>query len=145
MLIRDDRFIGWRYSLPSRGYRLSSLVDQGACVALGVTAPRRLLGRDMLLLVDLMVPPGRSDMLKSLVATAYGDARSIGAAAIMTYLSPNSPLVAPLLSSGFWNIPSFLRPRPYSIWAAGDPEGRSSRRLFDLDAWHMTLADSDLA
>jgi len=145
LLVRDDRFIGWRYSQQSRGYRLHSLTDGGNSVALGVTAPGHLLGRDMLMLVDVMVPRERSAMLRSLIIAAYREAQAAGAAAILTYISPRSPLFGQLRSNGFWQIPSFLRPRAYSVWASGDPDAEQNRALFELAAWHMTLADSDLA
>lgn len=145
MLVRDDRFIRWRYSQKSRRYRLYSVIDEAKSAALAVTAPGRLLGRDLLMLVDLMVPPDRTAMLASLIATAYRDAESLGVAAIMTYLAPGSPLMGPLRANGFWRIPSFLRPRPYTVWGAGDSMNDLGRALLDLGAWHMMLADSDLA
>lgn len=145
LLMRDDRFIRWRYSRKSRGYRLHTVTDQRQTVALAVTAPGRLLGRDMLMLVDVMIPPERPDLWTRLLAAAYRDAQATGAAAILTYIAPRSPLLGQLRANGFWQIPSFLRPRAYSVWASGDPGSESNRALFDLGAWHMTLADSDLA
>lgn len=144
-LVRDDRFIRWRYSQKPRRYRLYSLADGAGSTALAVTAPGRLLGRDLLLLVDLMIPHDSSAMLENLLAAVYRDAESLGVAAIMTYLSPGSPLMGPLRASGFWIIPSILRPRPYTVWGAGDAGNDQGRALLDFGAWHMMMADSDLA
>jgi hypothetical protein len=53
--------------------------------------------------------------------------------------------MGPLRASGFWIIPSILRPRPYTVWGAGDAGNDQGRALLDFGAWHMMMADSDLA
>ena len=145
-IVRDARFLGWRFGDGSRRpYRLFSAGRAAALEAMTVTCTGRLLGRDIIFLADLMASRTDAGAAHDLLVTIIAEARRGRKAAVVGWFAPGSPAERFLRSSGFWRIPPAFRPRPYSVWGCTDLPGSAGTRALDLGSWHMTLADSDLA
>jgi GNAT superfamily N-acetyltransferase len=146
MIVRDPDFLHWRFSEASgRGYRFFTHDVQGRCDGLAVTAPGALLGRSLLLLVEVMIDEPGGAALDPLLRAVRRQGLEAGASAVLIYLPPHSPLIPFLRRRGFWRVPRILRPRAYTIWLAADPSEPRAGRALDFSGWHMSLADSDLA
>ncbi len=146
MTSRSDEFLRWRFSeQTAREYEFFLLDGDAGCDGLAITTRGRLVGREVLLLADLLLPRPRREPRNLLLGAVKARAREAGVAALVTYVSPGSPLLPLLGRNGFWRVPRRLRPRAYTVWLSGDL-GRDDWALAgDLTSWHLTLADSDLA
>ncbi len=144
-VVHDARFLRWRFGAGSgRAYRWVFGRDSGGLRTLAVTGPGRLLGREVVLLADLLVHPEAPGPARNLLRVLGAEATREGRAAVVGWFAPGSPLEPILKGAGFYRIPRPLRPRPYSIWGWTNFPGVRGERVLALSSWQMSLADSDL-
>jgi hypothetical protein len=146
MIARTPDYIRWRFgAAPSVGYRHLLRGDAGVRDALAVVRSGQLLGRRVLFLMELMAAPGDRSAAAALAAAVIREAEREGAAAVVGYFPPHSPLLHDLRPHGFREVPRWMRPRPYTVWAAVDEGVPGADELASFGLWHMSLSDSDLA
>jgi GNAT superfamily N-acetyltransferase len=146
MASRSESFLRWRFSeQAARGYEFFLLAGDAACDGLAVTTRSRLAGKEVLLLADLMLPGPRRERRNALLCAVKERAGEAGVAAVVTYVSPGSPLLSLLSSNGFRAVPRWLRPRAYTVWLSGGLDRERWTLAIDFASWHLSLADSDLA
>jgi GNAT superfamily N-acetyltransferase len=146
MLARDTDYIAWRFSNRGpRRYRLFAEGEGPAYQALAVAGEGELLGRRVVFLPEFLAPPRDVSCARRLLHAVAQHAGASGAGAIVAYHTPASAVAKLLRCSGFWSVIRPLRPRPYTVWAATSlNDGRAAETL-DLNSWHMSMGDSDLA
>ena len=144
---RDGRWFRWRFGCPGPEARYHLLADrkEGALAGYAVTTLRTVAGVSVTLLVDSFCPREAESTRAELADAVTEWSQSAGAAAIVTYTVPGDPWSKTLARRAFWRLPGFLASRPYRVYARIPDRTASRHVLIEPGAWHMTLADSDLA
>jgi hypothetical protein len=142
-VVRDARFVSWRFSEPK--YSFISAGTSENPEALLLVGNARFFGRDVLTLVDIMVPSIFSGSGSHLLRIVAERATREHRAAVVGWFAAGSASESVLRAAGYLRVPKMLRPRPYAVWGTSDLPNEVRRRVLDLNAWSMSLADSDLA
>jgi GNAT superfamily N-acetyltransferase len=146
LIARDARFVSWRFGAGSgRAYSFLCAGTLEKPEALVVIGEGRLLGRAVLMLVDVMTTRATAGAAVGLLRTLAAQASRERRAAVVGWFARGSALGRVLREAGFHRVPAMLRPRPYAVWGCSDLPVAQRTRALDLGAWHMSLADSDLA
>jgi GNAT superfamily N-acetyltransferase len=100
-VVRDADYLNWRYCDPRAGvYRVRGVIDEGQLlgfIVTGARGPKRDDGE----IVDLLVAPGRDDVLQALVADAIQRAKADGAVALTLLMPRSHPYRETFLRAGF--------------------------------------------
>ncbi|HKN47888.1 MAG TPA: hypothetical protein VJ144_07955, partial [Candidatus Polarisedimenticolia bacterium] len=146
MVARTPAYVRWRFGgASSVGYRHLLRGDAGVPDALAVVRSGQLLGRRVLFLMEFMAAPDDRSAAAALATAVIHEAEREEAAAVVGYFPPHSPLFRALRPHGFREAPRWMRPRPYTVWAATDERAPEADELASFGLWHMSLSDSDLA
>ena len=134
---RSAARMNWRYlDVRAGDFRARGAYEDEQLVGYAVT---RLAGRRAFL-ADLLVAPGREDIVTQLVADAFGTASAAGAGVIRTWMQEAHPYRATLARAGFGRESTVdLRYRPGAI-------GAEELGLFEDEAGWMQymIGDTDI-
>jgi GNAT superfamily N-acetyltransferase len=146
MLVRNTEYITWRFSNHGpRRYRTFAEEAGTAGPCFAVAGAGALLGRRVVFLTEFLAPAGEVQGTRRLLDAVAQHARASGAGAVVAYHTPGSLAARLLRRAGFWEVIRPLRPRPYMVWMATSLDERRASETLDLDSWHMSMGDSDLA
>jgi hypothetical protein len=135
--VRDAATLNWRY-LDPRGGPFTVLVAEAGDRLLGYAAVQ--LAGERAELADLLVRPGRADVLLALVLDAVDAAKAAGAAGVGAWLPERHPYRAALERAGFHPTRA---PAIGQFFAAPDLNEQAELLMRPGSRVHLMLGDSD--
>ncbi len=137
-LVRDARYLNWRFADAPVSHRLFLAVDRTtSAVRAAFVLRERWCADSIVALADYLAAPDDDAALHTALAFAVAQATQRGFGRVETWLSPHSPLFARARNLGLGCEPApstmvarFYRPRAPLQWY--------------LDRWHFTIGDSDV-
>lgn len=141
MVIRDRRYLNWRYrDRPDATYLLYGF-ERGAELE-GFLVARRTTYKGMPwgYLVDFLTPENSRDAVSSLIDAAVDELRRLGAAAVVCYVTDDDAR-ATLYRRGFFSAPQSDPMRFPLSFAESHPE---LKKFAAMSSWYLTMGDGDL-
>jgi hypothetical protein len=135
--VRDAATLRWRY-LDPRGGPFTVLVAEAGDSLLGYAAVQ--VAGERAELADLLVRPGRNDVLHALLLDAVDVAKAAGATGVGAWLPERHPYRAMLERAGFHHTRA---PAIGQFFAAPDLAERAELLTRPESRIHLTLGDSD--
>jgi hypothetical protein len=143
--VRDVRYLTWRYcQCPTRTYQIQVAESNGKLAGYLV---RRVIEKDGLklgVLMDMLVEPGRGDVLHALLGSAITEFREERVDALVSIMQRDGFYYPTLRRSGFFRVPERFNPRTFNfvckvLWP-DLPEGE----FYSSQNWFITLGDYDV-
>lgn len=138
IVTRRHDYLNWRYADPRAGTYRIVLAEEGATL-IGYSVTR--VDGDRGYLVDLLVPPGRDDVLDALIDDAVATMRATSVSGIMSWLVADHPYRSQFRRHGF--VDSRRNPN-ISHRAASLPESEIAFLQEPLARIHFMHGDSDV-
>jgi GNAT acetyltransferase-like protein len=143
--VRDMRYLTWRYcQCPTRTYKIQVAESHGKLAGYLVSRVIEKDGLKLGALMDVLVEPGRGDVLHALLGSAITAFREERVDALVSLMQPDSFYYPALRRSGFFRIPERFNPRTFNfvckvLWP-DLPEGE----FYSPQSWFLTLGDYDV-
>ncbi len=137
-LIRDQRYLNWRYAdCPDQTYRLYECRDttSGALRGIAVYSPRCHVVADIAFIVDWLHDPADTDAMHSMLAVLERQATADGQEVIGSFWNHVDPRFLAIQRAGY-----MVKGTDYFIVLA---TAKYETRFF-RDQWYFTMGDSDL-
>jgi hypothetical protein len=143
--VRDRKYLNWRYfECPGRTYRVLIAEDTGILVGYLVHRVFEKDGLKMGGIMDVLVEPGRRDVLHALLGRGISALREQEVDAVMSLMQRDDFYYPALQRWGFAKVPERLNPRAFNlvcrVLEAGLPKGE----FFTPENWFITLGDFDV-
>jgi hypothetical protein len=143
--VRDRRYLVWRYcQCPTRTYRIHIAESNGKLAGYLV---RRTFEKDGLKLgaiMDILVDPGRADVLNALLRSAIKAFRKEAVDALMLLMRRDSFYYSALRRHGFFRIPERFNPRTFNFVCRVHWPDLPEGELCAAQNWFVTLGDYDV-
>lgn len=139
---RDAQYLTWRFSKPKERYKTIGFFDDGKLLGYCIFALKTKHGGKVAYLMELLHPPDRADIGRSLAREALHDVAARGADVMLAFNFPHSPNHAVLREVRFLELPRVLQNPKLNIGvrALGAGEGAA---LGNRRNWYISYADSD--
>jgi hypothetical protein len=141
MVIRDHRYLNWRYiDRPDAKYLVYGFERGAELEGFLVARSTTYEGMSWGYLVDFLAPENSPAALSALVDTAVDELRRLGASAVVCYLTDDAARSV-LYRRGFFPAPQ-RSPIRFVLFL---PEGSAHfKRFTEPSSWYLTMGDGDL-
>ena len=141
-VMRDGRYLDWRYCDSPFSYRRYAIEESGRRVAFGVLgfAPWRTGTAGYIM--ELVAAPGHRRAASTILRQLVQDADSAGASALISFAGRADPLRRVFLAAGFFPVPRRLR-TSFSFGARVNGAGIDEDALLDISRWYLSGGDLD--
>ncbi len=143
--VRDLKYLTWRYcQCPTRTYQIHLAETDGH---LGGYLVRRVIEKDGLRLgavMDVLVEPGRRDVLDSLLASAIAGFRNQTVDALVCLMQHDNLYYRALRRHGFFRVPERLNPRTFNFVCRVLSSDLPEDEFYSSQNWFITLGDYDV-
>lgn len=143
--IRDEKYLTWRFcDCPTRSYKILIAESSGDLVGYLVYRVFEKDGLRMGALMDMLVEPGRRDVLNTLLGNSIAKLRAEGVDAIMTLMIHDGLYSPALRRFGFAKLPERFNPRTFNLVCRELVEGLPQEAATSAKNWFITLGDFDV-
>lgn len=143
--VRDHRYLNWRYcQCPTRTYGIHVARSDGKLAGYLVRRTFEKGGLKLGVIMDMLVEPGRGDVLNALLQSALASFREQAPDAIVSLIQSDAFYYPALRRHGFFRIPERFNPRTFNyvcrVHWPDLPEGE----FCAPQNWFITLGDYDV-
>jgi Acetyltransferase (GNAT) domain len=143
--IRDEKYLTWRFrDCPTRSYKILIAEGNGELAGYLVYRVFEKDGLRMGALMDMLVEPGRRDVLNALLSKAIAELRAARVDAIMALMVHDRLYFPALRRLGFAKLPERFNPRTFNLVCRELVEGLPQEEATTARNWFITLGDFDV-
>ncbi|MFZ5800485.1 MAG: GNAT family N-acetyltransferase, partial [Candidatus Omnitrophota bacterium] len=139
---RNQKYLNWRYGQnPATKYEIFLGFQDNDLAGYLVLKTERIMGIKLGIIVDMLC---RNDeaVIRGLMHKGMQYLHGKGAQACVSL--KNSLYACALKALGFWELPSWLNPKRYTLIVRPNQEGPNLSLIKDLNNWYLHFGDWDL-
>jgi hypothetical protein len=146
MAVRDHKYLTWRYcQCPTRAYTIDIAEINGKFAGYLVRRSFEKDGLRLGALMDVLVEPGREDVLHALLASAIEAFRREKLVdALIALMQPDELYYPALRRQGFLEVPERFNPRSFNFVCRVLSSELPEADFYASRNWHLTLGDYDV-
>jgi hypothetical protein len=143
--VRDRKYLTWRYcECPTRNYRIHVAETNGILAGYLVHRVFEKDGLKMGALMDVLVEPGRRDVLYALLGKGIAALREQRVDGVMSLMQPDDFYYPALKRRGFARIPERFNPRTFNLVCRVLLPGLPKTEFCSGQNWFITFGDFDV-
>jgi hypothetical protein len=147
ILVRNKRYLDWRFKHPTRKYRIFVAKSEHEILGYIITTTKNINGVNYGLLVDILVPNSETgqSIAHSLIDFATRGFLRENVTVIGCLSGVHTHVAKALRKIGYLKCPKILLPQPFPVILRWNLETPSPPNFYDFTNWYLTMGDYDVA